>query len=60
MIYTLVDTLTAGLPRRSIFTPASRRVRVDNFENYWAYSQQHGGAILEDEKNLVVKKEILA
>jgi hypothetical protein len=32
---------------------------MDNFEDYWAYSQRHAGAILEDEKNLVVKKEIL-
>src|SRR5262245_29259230 len=46
--------------RRSIFTGASRRVRDENFEDYWAYTQQHDGEILEDEKNLVVKKEILS
>jgi hypothetical protein len=46
--------------RRSIFTDTTRNVRVKNFENYWTYSQHHGGQILEDEKNLVVKKDILA
>jgi hypothetical protein len=46
--------------RRSIFTGASRRVRDENFEDYWAYTLRHDGEILEDEKNLVVKKEILS
>jgi hypothetical protein len=46
--------------RRSIFTGASRRTRDENFEDYWAYTQRHDGPILEDEKNLTVKKEILA
>lgn len=45
---------------RSIFTSASRKVRDENFEDYWAYTQGHDGAILEDEKNLVLKKKILA
>lgn len=46
--------------RRSIFTDATRRVRNDNFEDYWIYTQGHDGEILEAEKNLVKKKEILA
>jgi hypothetical protein len=46
--------------RRSIFTDTTRKVRVENFEDYWSYSQRHSGEILEDEKNLVLKKETLA
>jgi len=59
----LSDSLTAGFPassRRSIFTSATRRVRMENFENYWTYTLQHDGEILEDEKNLARKKEILS
>lgn len=49
------------VPRcRSIFTQTTRSVRVQNFEDYWAYTQRHDGDILEDEQNLVVKKEILS
>ncbi len=45
---------------RSIFSPATTRERRDNFEDYWIYSQQHAGEILEGEKNLSRKKEALA
>jgi len=45
---------------RSIFSPATERERRDNFEDYWAYSQDHAGQILEDEKNLTRKKETLS
>ena len=31
------------LRRRSIFTPTTRRVRVENFENYWGYTRGHDG-----------------
>ena len=52
---------TVVVPRRiSIFTSATRRVRNQNFEDYWTYTQRHDGPILEDEKNLSVKKKILA
>ncbi len=44
---------------RSIFTPATARERRDNFEDYWIYSQDHAGEILEGEKNLTRKKESL-
>jgi len=44
---------------RSIFSPAAERERIDNFEDYWKYSQDHAGGILEDEKNLTRKKETL-
>jgi hypothetical protein len=46
--------------RRSIFTPTTRRVRDENFEDYWAYTQGHDGLILESEKDLVKKKALLA
>ena len=45
---------------RSIFTPATRRERVANFEAYWAYSLRHDGAILQDQKDLVRKRDALA
>ncbi len=44
---------------RSIFTPATTQQRRDNFEDYWTYSQNHAGEILEGEKNLTRKKEAL-
>ncbi len=47
-------------PYRSIFTSATTRERQDNFEDYWIYSQDHAGEILEGEKNLTRKKEALA
>ena len=45
---------------RSIFTPATRRERIENFESYWRYSQRHDGEILEAEKDLTRKKQTLA
>jgi hypothetical protein len=45
---------------RSIFTPASRRERIANFEAYWAYSVGHDGEILQDQKDLVKKRDTLA
>jgi hypothetical protein len=50
---------TCAAKYRSIFSPATGRERLDNFEDYWAYSQDHSGTILEDEKNLSRKKETL-
>jgi hypothetical protein len=47
-------------PYRSIFSPATTQERRDNFEDYWIYSQEHAGEILEGEKNLTRKKEALA
>lgn len=45
---------------RSVFTPTSGRERIDNFEDYWAYTQRHDGELLEDEKDLTRKKSLLA
>jgi len=44
---------------RSIFSPNTPQERLDNFERYWSYTQDHDGKILEDQKNLTVKKAIL-
>jgi hypothetical protein len=45
---------------RSIFTSATRRERLANFEAYWAYCLRHDGAILQDQKDLVKKRDALA
>src|SRR3979411_389591 len=44
---------------RSIFSPATRRERAANFEAYWAYTVEHDGEILEDQKGLIKKQQIL-
>jgi hypothetical protein len=50
----------AQLRHRSIFTRATRRERVANFEAYWAYSLRHDGEILQAQKTLVKKRDTLA
>jgi hypothetical protein len=45
---------------RSIFSPATRRDRAANFEAYWAYTVEHDGEILEDQRGLTKKQDILA
>jgi len=44
---------------RSIFTPATRRERIANFETYWAYSVSHDGEILQGQKDLTKKRQTL-
>jgi len=46
-------------PYRSIFTSATRRERIANFEAYWAYSLGHDGALLQSERDLVKKRDTL-
>ncbi|MFU8790229.1 MAG: hypothetical protein ACNA7G_14455 [Methylobacter sp.] len=43
----------------SVFAPATSQQRKENFETYWAFTQQHGGELLEDEKNLAKKRDRL-
>lgn len=43
----------------SVFTPATTKQRKANFENYWVFTQQHGGELFEDDKDLAVKRERL-
>lgn len=45
---------------RSIFTPSTRRERVDNFESYLAYTRARAGALLEAERDLAIRREQLA
>jgi hypothetical protein len=44
---------------RSIFTPATRRERAENFEAYWDYTLERDGAILEDRKSLTRTQQVL-
>ncbi len=41
---------------RSVFSPATLQERKDNFENYWEFTQQHGGELFENDKDLAKKK----
>jgi hypothetical protein len=45
---------------RSIFTPRSRRERDQNFESYLAFTVRRDGDVLETERDLTRKREILA
>ena len=45
---------------RSIFTSATRGERIANFEAYWAYAVGHDGEILQNQKDLVKKRDVLA
>jgi hypothetical protein len=40
----------------SIFTPATKLEREENFENYWEFTQQHGGKLFEGAKDLEKKR----
>jgi hypothetical protein len=55
-----VRSPSADGAHRSIFTSAARRERDANFEAYWAYSVRHDGDILQDQKDLVKKRDTLA
>jgi hypothetical protein len=41
---------------RSIFTVATDQQRKENFDDYWIFTQQHGGELLEAEKDLLKKR----
>lgn len=41
---------------RSIFTSASKQERQANFENYWQFTQNHGGTLFEEDKDLAKKR----
>lgn len=41
---------------RSIFTLADAETRKANFDNYWIFTQEHGGDLLEMDKDLVKKR----
>ena len=41
---------------RSIFTPSTEQQRQENFEDYWLFTQQHGGELLEEDRDLLKKR----
>ncbi|NOQ35530.1 MAG: hypothetical protein GQ569_06495 [Methylococcaceae bacterium] len=40
----------------SVFTPASAQQRKENFDDYWVFTQQHGGELFEADKDLAKKR----
>ncbi len=40
----------------SIFSPATVDQRKENFEDYWEFTQEHGGELFEDDKDLAKKR----
>jgi hypothetical protein len=44
----------------SIFTPANKQQRQENFANYWEFTQNHGGELFEAEQDLANKRAKLA
>ncbi|MDO9105079.1 MAG: hypothetical protein Q7U57_08980 [Methylovulum sp.] len=40
----------------SIFSPASKQQRQENFADYWEFTQRHGGELLEADKDLAKKR----
>jgi len=40
----------------SIFTPANKQQRQDNFVDYWEFSQRHGGTLFEADQDLAQKR----
>lgn len=43
----------------SVFTPATTEQRKANFDDYWEFTQQHGGELFEAEQDLKKKRERL-
>jgi hypothetical protein len=41
---------------RSIFTASTAQQRKENFDDYWIFTQQHGGELLEEERDLLKKR----
>jgi hypothetical protein len=44
---------------RSIFSPATKQQRKENFESYWQFTQRHGGEFYEDDQDLAKKRRRL-
>ncbi|MDI1292132.1 MAG: hypothetical protein PSV18_05230 [Methylobacter sp.] len=43
----------------SVFSPATEQQRKENFDSYWEFTQQHGGELLEHDKDLAKKRDRL-
>lgn len=48
--------MTPSAQYLSVFSPASAQERKDNFESYWQFTQQHGGELFEDDRDLANKR----
>ena len=44
---------------QSIFSTATVQQRKDNFDSYWKFTQEHGGELFEQDKDLANKREKL-
>lgn len=44
---------------RSVFTLGSSQERSDNFEDYWRFALAHSGELLEETKDLTIKRDLL-
>lgn len=40
----------------SVFSPATKQQRIQNFDDYWLFTQQHSGELFEASKDLAEKK----
>jgi len=40
----------------SVFSPATEEQRKANFEDYWIFTQKHGGELFEQDKDLAIKR----
>ncbi len=40
----------------SVFSPATDEQRKANFEDYWEFTQKHGGELFEEDRDLAVKR----
>ena len=56
----IAQSVPAPVRLKSIFSPAKPDERERNFESYWAFTRGRDGDILEAEKDLTVKRDILA
>ena len=43
----------------SVFAPATLQQRKENFDSYWIFTQNHGGELFEDDKDLAKKRDRL-
>ena len=44
----------------SVFSPASRQQRQENFQDYWQFSQRHSGELFEHDQDLLEKRTRLS
>lgn len=48
--------MNASAKYLSVFAPATPQQRKENFDDYWVFTQQHGGELLEDQQDLAKKR----